>query len=229
VEFAETLSVSRTFYREHNLSSWAAALPKKPRLATGADDVLAYADRCGFDFGFAFPPFSIQYGDLDKVIEETLRKRAPGLADDNQYSQAYISDNWDKIPNEKVVQRTGELGPRMEGAYILLMSRSADKAVFTKNGKQMVSHLESKNWTGLTVLEYLVLQRYFCELYKDHRFFATPLDESCMHWLWLTDSATDASCAAAVGSSRGSMLYGCKIGTRDARRGAVPTLIAPLA
>lgn len=228
MDISKIVAASRSFYRDHKLPAFAAALPKKPLLPAAGADVIAYADRCGFDCGFAFPPFPLQLDHLAAVLEETLLKPASGLPDDQQYTKAYISDNWDKQPNGKVVQRSDNLGPRADGPYILLLSGSPEKAVFEKNCKQMIGHFEGKNWTGLTVIEYLILQRHFCESYKDHRFFATPLDESRCHWLWLTDSATENACAVAAGSSKGATIYACKIGTRDARRGAVPTLVVPL-
>lgn len=224
VDFDAALAVSRSFYRNHNLAAWEAALPRKARV-NAADDVIEYSARCGFDTAFAFPPFATQVADLPALIEETLVKRAPGLPDDQQYSRTYVSDNWDKNPNNKVVQRTTELGLRTEGPYFVLLSTDPTTAIWGKTGKQMVSHFESKNWTGLTVPEYLVLQRHFCERNRDHRFFATATDDSPAHWMWLTDSATDAACSVAMGSARGSGIYGCKIGTKDGRRSATPTLL----
>jgi hypothetical protein len=223
----QILKASRIFYRDHHLPAWREALPKKVEL----EDEAAILERCaknGFTHGFAFPPFGLQMAMIEQLIEETVRKPATELPDNQQYtSDLVLSDTWSKKPNGKILQRTDDLSRRNEEPYLFLFSPIPVRNAWGRTGKQIAELFHVKDWQGLTVPEYFVLQRYFCEKYGDHRFFAVPEGESGAHWIWLVDSMTDAACTVVLGKARGLNLQGCPVGNRDSRRAAIAGRVVP--
>jgi hypothetical protein len=160
---------------------------------------------------------------LDRVIDETARKPA-SVPDNQQYAEPFLADAWTKTPNGKVLQRDGDLAEREWGPYLLLFTPNAVPQAWGRTGKQIAELLDAKGWRGLTVPEYLVLQRWRCESFGDHRFFEHPEDDSGAHALWLIDSAKGKDCAVAQASHRGVVLQACGLGNRDSRRAAVAVL-----
>lgn len=223
------LKSSRIFYRDHQLRAWRAALPKTA-LVDQSELVLEQAAKSGFTYGFAFPPFGLQMDTLEALIEETVRKPALGLTDNQQYtSELVLSDEWSKEPNGKILQRTDDLVERVTGPYLLLFSPRPVVNAWGRTGKQISELFLSKGWQGLTVPEYFVLQRYFCEKYGDHRFFEEAQEASHpSHWLWLVDSMTATACTVVMGKARGLNLQGCPINNRDSRRAAIAGRVVPL-
>jgi hypothetical protein len=221
MDLQRILKTSRLFYRDHNLRLWRANLPKKARV-DHEEEVLKDAAKCGFTHGFAFPPFDVQMATLDELIEETARKPAPRLPDNQQYtSEVILSDTWSKEPNGKILQRADDLAGRNDGQYFLLFSPRPVANAWGRTGKQIGELFQAKGWQGLTVPEYFVLQRHFSELYGDHRFFEEAENDSPVHWLWLVDSMTEAACTVVLGKARGLNLQGCPSGNRDSRRAAI--------
>jgi hypothetical protein len=221
MDWQQILKTSRIFYRDHNLGSWRTALPKKAHVGDEAS-VLERATKSGFTHGFAFPPFAVQMATLDQLMEETARKPAPGLSDNQQYtSDLVLSDEWSKEPTGRILQRIHDLGGRADGPYFLVFSPKPVRSAWGRTGKQIGELFRSKDWQGLTVPEYFVLQRYFSEKYGDHRFYEEAEDTSPAHWLWLVDSMTETACTVVLGKARAINLQGCPVGNRDSRRGAI--------
>src|SRR2546423_8908818 len=158
MDLQQVLITSRIFYRDHQLRSWRAALPKKASVPD-EQGVLQQAARSGFTRAFAFPPFAVQMDTLDQLIEETVMKQAPGLPDNEQYaSELVLSDTWSKEPNGKVLQRLDDLSGRTEGPYFFLFSPKPVANAWGRTGKQIGELFRGKDWQGLTVPEYFVLQ-----------------------------------------------------------------------
>lgn len=220
----QIIAASLRFYRQHNLVDWAAALPAAP-----ADDPTAHADAAkhGFTLAFAFPPFALQMETLGRLIDETARKPAP-VPDNQQYGDPFLADTWTKTPNGRVLQRTEDLGARPWGPYVLWFAPWPLQQAWGRTARQINEYLQAKGWCGLTVPEYLVLQRLLCEKHLDHRFFDEPEDDAGAHALWLINSMTDKDCAVAVGSHRGINLQAASAGNRDSRRATVAGIIAGL-
>ncbi len=159
---------------------------------------------------------------LDDLIEQTVRKPAPGLADNQQYAfELVLSDTWSKEPNGKILQRTDDLGARLAGPYYLFFSPKPVHNAWGRTGKQIGEMFQAKDWQGLTVPEYFVLQRYFAEKYGDHRFYEEAADTNPTHWLWLVDSMTETACMVVMGKARGLNLQACPVGNRDSRCAAI--------
>jgi hypothetical protein len=140
-----------------------------------------------------------------------------------------LSDTWSKQPNGKILQRMEDLGGRMAGPYFLLFSTRPVGNAWGRTGKQIGELFMAKNWQGLTVPEYFVLQRYFSEKYGDHRFYEEAESSNPTHWLWLVDSMTETACTVVMGKARGLNLQGCPLGNRDSRRGAIAGRVVPMA
>ena len=222
------LKTSRIFYRDHHLDEWRAAMPRKV-LVPDQENVVQQAVKNGFTEGFAFPPFAVQMADLDKLIEATVRKPALGLPDNEQYGpELVLSDTWSKEPNGKVLQRSDDLAGRADGPYFFLFSPKPCMNAWGRTGKQIGELFMSKDWQGLTVPEYFVLQRFFCEKFGDHRFYEENDNPQAGHWLWLVDSMTDAACTVVMGKARGLNLQGCPAGNRDSRRAALAGRVVPM-
>jgi hypothetical protein len=229
MDLQRILKTSRVFYRDHGLPAWRTALPKSVTIAD-PEKTLADAAKCGFDQGFTFPPFALQMASIDQLIEEMARKPSPALADNQQYgTEIILSDTWSKEPNGKILQRTDDLSRRANGPYFLLFSSKPVHNAWGRTGKQIEELFRGKDWQGLTVPEYFVLQRYFAEKYGDHRFHEESGDTHAKHWLWLIDSMTDTACTVVLGKAGSLNLQGCPAGNRDSRRAAVAGRVVPMA
>src|SRR5471030_2917507 len=120
-DFAALVKGSRRFCREHGLAGWADAIPRRPAPTTDVEALLEQAARSGFTEGFAFPPFSTQMADFDRILDGCARQPALGLPDSSQYREPFLADNWSREPNGRVVQRTTDLGDR-DHPYVFLFS-----------------------------------------------------------------------------------------------------------
>jgi hypothetical protein len=215
------LDASRRFCAAHGLADWAKAL-----MSVDADAPTGAVPR-EFTAGFVFPPFELQMATLDRLVDETARKPA-AIPDNQQYREPFLSDEWSKTPNGKVLQRTDDLGGREWGPYLLLFSPNPIQKCWGLTGKQIREYFESKGWCGLTVPEYFVLQRFLCERYGDHRFFAKPEDDSGAHSIWLSDSMDDKNCSVALGKSGVINIQATAIKNRDRHRAAIAGIVISL-
>jgi hypothetical protein len=228
-DLAECVKASRRFYRDHELLDWARAIPKAAAAALSHDSAVAQAEKAGFTLAFAFPPFAMQIAQLDRLIEATARRPTPRLSDSEQYSgEVSLSDAWSKTPNGKVLQREDDLGPRTAGPYLYLFAPDPYATAWGRTGAQIQELFDAKGWQGLTVPEYFVLQRHFCELFGNHRFFARQENERSAHALWLIDSMKDAACSVVAAGPRGIDIRACSANNRDARRATVAGMVVAL-
>ncbi len=190
---------------------------KSPRCLPLIISALEQAHKAGFTLAFAFPPFERQLRDLDSLIEATARRPATQLPDSEQYSgEVFLADEWTRTANGKALQRTDDLGPRTDGPYLYLFSPAPFATAWGRTGRQIEELFHGKGWQGLTVPEYFVLQRFFSERFRDHRFFEQAQDDRSAHSLWLIDSMTATDCSVVVGGPRGINLQACKTNNRDA-------------
>ncbi|MCI0637617.1 MAG: hypothetical protein L0Y72_08180 [Gemmataceae bacterium] len=193
------------------------------------DDALAMAGKQGFSRGFAFPDFALQMATLDRLVEETARKPAPAVPDNQQYStDPFLADTWTKTANGKVLQRNEDLAGREEVPYFLFFNPNPVASAWGKTGKQIRELFDLKGWQGLTVPEYFVLQRYFCELFGDHRFFETSDTPHLGHMLWLIDSMMGNECSVVKARAQGMNVQAAPTNNRDSRRGAVAGMVVPM-
>jgi hypothetical protein len=230
LDVAACVKTSRRFYRDHELPDWAHAIPKDGAIRPPHDSALAQAEKAGFTIGFAFPPFALQLEQLEPLIEATARRPAAPLPDSQQYSgDVFLSDEWSRTANGKVLQRTDELGARTDGVYLYVFSPMPFATAWGRTGRQIQEVFYARGWQGLTVPEYFVLQRVFSERFGDHRFFEEIQDDRPAHSLWLIDSMHATDCSVVVGSARQINVQACKANNRDSRRATVAGLVVPLA
>lgn len=227
-DFPAIVKASRRFYKHHNLASWAKAIPRCPAPAHDVEAILQQAEKSGFQAAFAFPPFALQQQSFDRLVDACARQPSPILPDNQQYRPPFLADNWSRVANGQVLQRENDLGERARGAYVFLFSSTPLGNCWGKTGKQIAKQFQARGWHGLTVFEYLVLQRAFAEKNGDHRFFAEP-DDPSGHWLWLIDSMNDVDCSVAYGSARGVNIQATGINNRESKRAGLGGVIVPLA
>ncbi len=115
MDFQHILKTSRLFYRDHGLPSWRAALPKIANIAE-PDETRAEVAKCGFDQGFAFPPFALQMVSIQQLIEETARKPSPcSWTINNTGRRSSFPTRGARSLTAKSCRRTDDLGGRAEG------------------------------------------------------------------------------------------------------------------
>ncbi|MEI7686032.1 MAG: hypothetical protein WCL32_13480 [Planctomycetota bacterium] len=227
-DFPALVKTSRRFYKEHDLLAWAKAIPRVPVPAGDVEELLVHADQHAFTLGFAFPAFDVQKRMFDRLVDACARQPSPLLPDNQQYRPPFLADNWSRVANGQILQRDHDLGGRSEGPYVILFGRAPLSNCWGKTGKQIAEQFAARGWRGLTVFEYLVLQRVFAESFRDHRFFAEPEDPSG-HWLWLIDSMNDTDCAVALGNARGVNIQATGINNRESKRAGIAAILIPLA
>jgi len=227
-DFPALIRKSRRFYKDHNLNAWAKAIPRAPVPARDVEELLEHANQHGFSGGFAFPSFQMQMQSFDQLVDACARQPSPLLPDNQQYRTPFLADNWSRVATGTVLQRDHDLGERTTGSYVLLFTTAPLTNCWGKTGKQIAEQFQARAWRGLTVYEYLVLQRVSAEIFTDHRFFAEPEDPSG-HWLWLIDSINQTDCSVALGNARGINVQATGINNRESKRAAVAAIIVPLA
>lgn len=225
-DFPAILRVSRRFYKDNGLAAWSKTIPKIPYPSRDVEAILEQAAQHGFDTGFAFPPFELQERTFDDLVDACARQPSAKLADNQQYGPPFLADSWSREANGRVTQRRHDLGERAS-PYVLLLTTAPLGNCWGKTGKQIAEQFHARGWHGLTVYEYLVLQRHFAESYGDHRFFSKPEDPTG-HWLWLIDSMTESDCAVAMGNARGINIQATSINNRESKRAALAGVIVPL-
>jgi hypothetical protein len=229
LDLAGCVKASRRFYRDHELPDWARAIPKNAAVPPSHDSALGHAEKAGFRVAFAFPPFALQMEALAQLIEATARRPASQLPDCEQYSgDVFLANEWTKTANGRVLQRTDDLGPRTEGAYLYVFSPMPYATAWGRTGRQIQELFHARGWQGLTVPEYFVLQRWFSERFGDHRFFEKAQDDRPGHAIWLIDSMTAVDCTVVVGGARGINVQSCNANNRERRRATVVGLVLPL-
>jgi hypothetical protein len=226
LDVAACLIASRRFYRDHDLPDWARAIPRTPSLH---DSALAHAEKAGFDAAFAFPPFALQIEQMERLIEAAVHRPAEVLPDSEQYSgDVFLSDEWSRTANGKVLQCDDDLGARTDGPYLYVFAPRPFATAWGRTGRQIQELFHARGWQGLTVPEYFVLQRAFSERHRDHRFFEQAEDGRSAHSLWLIDSMNATDCSVVVGGARQINVQACKASNRDSRRATVAGLVVPL-
>lgn len=227
IDLDELVRTSRRFFRERNLLELAKGIPRSAVVREDAQAMLPMAERAGFVAAFVFPRFRRQMEHLDRIVDEMARKAAASVPDNQQYREPFIADGPMKEPNGKVLQRTEDLGPRSEGPYLYLFDPDPHPSARGKTARQIAEHFQARGWQGLTVPEYLILQRWLCERHKDHRFHDHG-ESPERHWMWLIDSMTETDCAIAMADVRGVNIQSAPAGNRDSKRTVIAGLVVPL-
>jgi len=182
INMEEVLKDSVGFYNTHDLKDLLKDLPQEIRLSARSEAKLRETMKDGFDKAMLLPKIESQAGQFDKLVTETATKPIPGLPETEQYTTPYI---------DSTVKSSRQAANRPAGkAYLLLyQSNPVPQETKGKTPTQLEPMFQAKKWNGLTLEEYMMLQRKEVELKKDHSFDAyNSSDATRSQWTWLLDS-----------------------------------------
>ena len=210
----DTIAMSTAFYEAHGLSRWAAAI-------NGLSTADAAAD--GFEAVFAFPSVALQQSESAALIESMSSPHA-SLPDDVQYGGYWVRDIED-LAQCDILERP-------EGPYVIWMRDGAFPDETTNlTCSRLVKDFQARSWTGLTVHEFLVIQRMKALANGDHRW-------SCYHGTeahppghqWLPNARLGKKVFQGywVKKSGQVQIGACKTGSKKPSRGAHPCVVTPL-
>lgn len=179
LDVLKTRQVSSDFYKSHNLTEYLGGLPKEIRFSKDGEARIKEALKMGFDTALVLPPFAVQQKNIELLDTELAAKVLPGLSKADQYDDPYFEDG----------TKTAESLNRPAKAYLLLY-QSGDIPQETKGQSpdNLRPLFEKNKWNGLTLPEYLVLQRVEAEKRKNHGFDAYNNDATVSNWTWLLDT-----------------------------------------
>ncbi|OGE94407.1 MAG: hypothetical protein A3B10_01230 [Candidatus Doudnabacteria bacterium RIFCSPLOWO2_01_FULL_44_21] len=193
LDVLEARKQSEQFYKEHNLAEFAANLPRDIKFSRDGEARIREALKMGFDRAMILPASELQSRSIEALATELATKPQPGLAANEQFTTPYFETG----------TKTARTDNRPKGkAYMLLYSSGAIPAK-TRNQTptQLYPMFKAKKWDGLTLAEYLLLQRKESEQNKDHRFDAYSDTPANSQWTWILDSRvpqTDPNAPAGV-------------------------------
>jgi len=214
------LEASRAFLREHELGQLARVLPNPVSLVEPGAGRFYQAAAEGFDGAFLFPSVGDQRMHFEEILKRTAMAPAFGLGKADQYTQPLIGD-------VRALQ-TCEVRNRPLKPYILLYrSGGLPRETRDKRAGDVATFFASMRWNGLTITEYLILQRLLCEKNRDHRYDLYSPDVSRSQWMWLLDSKPPTGVVMAYWNpARSRVELGMSNDdAANARRGAQPTIV----
>ena len=218
---------SAGFYTAHNLKDFLKELPKEVKLTAASEAKLREALREGFDKAMLLPSTDLQKGNINKLLTELADKKLPGLQDDapEQLSQAHYMYQPDVTKNATARNR-----PARKAYLLLYQSGPLPEETMGKTPDQLDPLFKQKKWDGLTLEEYLMLQRKEFEARKNHEFDAYNDDAKKSKWTWLLDSRVPGGVVHAGWSPRLRQVgvgWG-RPGHSGAVLGARPAVVVPL-
>lgn len=220
---SEAVERSRAFYHARGLEEWAEALPHDAEPSAEAESMWEQAQAEGFTLAWAFPNQQAQLAMLPALVEAMAGTVVDTVPEGQQYTEPWFT-------NVEEIQAAPSAN-RPDGPYLLLMQAGQYPAE-TRNKKapELLRMFEARGWSGLTVPEYLVLQRRSLMEHGDHRFDDYVRDVEQSQWMWLLDTHLPGHCVQAYwnpGKQR-IEVAACKVGSKNERRGAHPTIVVPL-
>lgn len=223
IDLKAALAASVSFFRGHELGALARELPSSIELSAEQRSRVDQAGSEGFDASFAFPSVATQKFHFDAMVKQLATAPVFGLPKSEQYTPLAAPDIW----NLKMAPARN----RPAGPY-LLMYHAAPFPDETrgKDVPELDRLFARKGWNGLTLSEYLVLQRLFCEENRDHHFDVYAPDAARSQWQWLLDTRLPNGVVIAFWNPKICRLeIGVATqGPGNTRRGAHPTVIVPL-
>jgi hypothetical protein len=224
IDTEAVLQESVGFYNAHDLKDFLRELPKDLRLSAQSEAKLREAMREGFDSAMLLPSTDLQKGNVNKLLTELADKKLPGLQDNSpeQLSQDHYMYQPDVTKNASARNR-----PARKAYLLLYQSGPLPEETMGKTPDQLDPLFAQKKWNGLTLEEYVVLQRKEFEARKNHEFDAYNDDAKKSKWTWLLDSRVPGGVVRASwnpGSRRVGVIWD-RPGSSDARLGARPAVV----
>mgnify|MGYP001611006074 CR=1 FL=1 len=219
------LNESVEFYNTHELKDFLKELPKDIRLSPQSEAKLREAMREGFDSAMLLPSTDLQKGNVNKLLTGLADKQLPGLQDAEQYSQAHYMYEPDVTKNATARNR-----PTRKAYLLLYQSGPLPEETIGEKPEDLDKLFAQKKWNGLTLEEYLMLQRKELEARKNHSFDAYDDDAKKSKWTWLLDSRVPRGVVHAhwyPGNRRVSVDWR-ESGHSDDRLGARPAVVVEI-
>lgn len=183
LDVREVKASSEQFYQEHDLQEFIDHLPAEVHFSSEAIERIREALKMGFDQAIILPESEFQKQSVDKLGDVLASQPIEHLDSqhENQYSQAAYFEGGTK---------TYDVNNRPFGKSYMLMYSSKPVPQETKNlnPDQLDELFVEKKWNGMTLGEYLVLQRKEFEQRGNHGFDAYSSDSQKSNWTWLLDS-----------------------------------------
>lgn len=185
LDVREIFNSADKFYKEHNLQEFAASLPKDIKFSRDGEARIREALKMGFDKAMILPAVDVQIRSLDPLIEELATKTAKGsVPEPDQYTAPYVDST----------AKASQVRNRPSKGYMLLyQSKPVPPETKGKTANELETMFKQKKWDGLTLSEYLVLQRKEFEQNKNHSFDAYSDEATDSQWTWLLDSRASSS------------------------------------
>ena len=206
-----TIDEMRAFYRECGLETWADALAESAAEGSTID---------GFDAMASFPPVALQKAD-SKALVEAMTRPHPDLSDDHQYRGYWIRAIEDLVDCDIL--------DRPDGPYTIWMKSGSFPTETTNlTCSKLIKDFETRGWSGLTVHEFLVIQRLEAISKGDHRFssYHDTEDHPAGHQ-WLPNARIGKKVFQGywVKKSGQVQIGACSTGSKKPSRGAHPCLV----
>ncbi len=216
------LAESAAFLRGHELVALAKELPAAAILSPENQGRFDQLLSEGFDAALVFPPVAAQKIHFDALVKQLAAAPAFGLGKSEQYTAPSLPDLWNL--------KTAPARNRPPGPYILMYRTTPfPRETREKSPPDLDKLFSAMGWSGLTVPEYLVLQRLLCEKNGDHRFDLYAPDAARSQWQWLLDTRLPSGVVMAFWNPKVCRLEigPAPPGVNTARRGAHPAVILP--
>jgi DNA replication protein DnaC len=185
LDILEVRQESQKFYFDHNFPEFAANLPSDIKFSPQGEARIREAMKMGFDSAMILPGTTLLKQSINKLGEELADKKLPGMAANNANQikeDAYFeSDTKGSVPRNR---------PAGKAYMVMYQSKPVPQETKGKTPNDLDRLFAQKKWDGMTLEEYLLLQRKEAEARKDHSFDEYSDDEQKSQWTWLLDSRT---------------------------------------
>ncbi len=213
---------SRSFFTQNKLEVLAKHIPTKPKLEADAEEKLNRAGKLGLEPTLIFPACTHQLNHIAAMVRQFAAAPCDALTPEYQYCEPFIQD----------LAQMKESAPRSRpaGAYVLCIAFGAFEDDTLNLGAKAIDKLfDADELTGLSMPEYLAVQRLRAIENGDHRFHdASPLgDEYPAGWQWLLDTRNKEGVATGFwnNAKRRVELSWSKPEVKNPKRGAHRTII----
>lgn len=192
VNLEDALIKSRLFFQTHGLDEYAQGLPAELNFEGKFREAVAGQLKWGFENVLWLPGLAMQE-EVDILKLKKLMTQEPvsvKLKFNERYSGSFLDPRWVER------QDFGVSCDKLREQPYLLMYSNAGAPMETKNKSftEVEGLFSRRNWNGLTLREYFLLQRLECEKNKDHRFDALHLKKEKSQWTFLLDARLRGGC-----------------------------------
>ncbi|MGH7131029.1 MAG: hypothetical protein ACREJO_03690 [Phycisphaerales bacterium] len=221
LDLSDVAKASRSFFTQHKLDAVAKAVPTKLKFTKAAEEIFARAGQIGMEPTLVLPPVKVQHEQLANIARGMAASPCEAIPAELQYAEPWIAD----------LEALKAALPRSRpaGAYVLCMAFGAyEEDTANQSARQIDKLFEEDEVTGLTVPEFMLVQRLRAVENGDHRFAdATPMGSEQAGWQWLLDTRSKDGVAAGYWNAgkRRIEVGWVKAETKSPRRGAHRTLI----